>query len=355
MGNKHMAAVGGEFRALARARFYLRHELNSGLAGMYQSADGPKTQRTVFGLSTAAPADGDLFTEFRLNGGQSGREAMAAIGLRNNWTVAPGFRLNTAIERLNPVASVSSAATALSLGGDYTRSSAFKATSRVEWRRDGSADAWRSTSGLALRLSENWTALAKNYFQERDPNVGAILTQDRLSFGAAYRDGDRNRKNWLTRFEYRFERMPDAGGVVGLSERRVKIVSSHGDYKPSTRWQVFGQYAGKWAGETADAQKTAYAAHLVAARTGLDLTSRFDVGLLTSVMWSGADHRARRAIGAELGTALKANAWLSIGFNAVGFFDRDFNDVVSTMATTRGFFLRLRMKFDESLWGGRQK
>lgn len=350
-----MAAIGGEYRPVERGRFYLRHEFNQGLAGMYQSVDGPKTQRTVFGLSTSAPAEGDLFTEFRLNQAISGREAMAAVGLRNNWTLAKGLRLNTAVERLNPVATVGNTATALSVGGDYTRASNFKATSRVEWRRDGRTDAWLSTSGLALRLTDNWSALGQNYYQRRDVVSGTDQSQERLWVGAAYRDESRNRRNWLSRFEYRLERLPDAGGVVGLSERRVKIVSTHGDYKPSTRWQLFGHYAGKWASETGEGQTTKYAAHLVSARTGLDVTSRFDLGLLTSLMWSGSDHRTRKAIGAEIGTAVKANVWFSLGFNAVGFSDRDFNDVVSTTATTRGFFVRLRMKFDESLWGGSQR
>jgi hypothetical protein len=68
-------------------------------------------------------------------------------------------------------------------------------------------------------------------------------------------------------------------------------------------------------------------------------------------MWSSSDHQVRNALGAELGFMLRSNTWLSLGYNVTGFSDRDFNAVVNTSATTRGAFLRLRLKFDEDLWG----
>jgi hypothetical protein len=93
-----------------------------------------------------------------------------------------------------------------------------------------------------------------------------------------------------------------------------------------------------------------YAAHLTSGRVGYDVSRRIDVGGLASVMWSGADDRLRRAFGAELGVLLIQNTWVSLGYNVTGFSDRDFNDVLATDATSRGLFVRLRMKFDESLF-----
>jgi hypothetical protein len=59
----------------------------------------------------------------------------------------------------------------------------------------------------------------------------------------------------------------------------------------------------------------------------------------------------RKALGAEVGLLVRENTWLSLGYNVTGFSDRDFNDVLSTDSTTRGFFIRLRLKFDEDLFG----
>ena len=64
-------------------------------------------------------------------------------------------------------------------------------------------------------------------------------------------------------------------------------------------------------------------------------------------MWGGEGGR-RSAVGGELGFQLQRNLWLSVGYNATGFADRD---LVSSNFTTRGFFMRLRMKFDEAVVG----
>jgi hypothetical protein len=44
---------------------------------------------------------------------------------------------------------------------------------------------------------------------------------------------------------------------------------------------------------------------------------------------------------------LQTNLWVAAGFNWVGFSDRDLQD---SDYTNRGAFLRLRFKFDETLF-----
>ena len=62
-------------------------------------------------------------------------------------------------------------------------------------------------------------------------------------------------------------------------------------------------------------------------------------------MWDGEAGR-RSALGGEVGFRLQTNLWLAAGYNATGFSDRD---LVSSNFTTRGMFMRLRVKFDESI------
>jgi hypothetical protein len=84
---------------------------------------------------------------------------------------------------------------------------------------------------------------------------------------------------------------------------------------------------------------------LVSGRVGYDIAKRWDVGALTSVMWGGEAGR-RSALGGEVGFQLRQSLWLSAGYNFTGFTDRD---LVSSNFTTRGMFVRIRMKFDESV------
>lgn len=350
--DKRMAAIGGEYRAADRARLYVRHELISSLNGIYALREGQRTQRTVFGVASTYRRAGELFSEYRMNDAISGREAQAAIGLRNVWTVQEGIRLSTGLERLNPIQSAGQAATAATLGAEFTRTPDLKGTGRLEWRRDGSADSWLSTLGVARRVSQDWAMLAKNYYQVTGAPGAANLLQNRLSVGAAYRDAERNRQNLLSRYEFRFEQVPLRAPGLATGERRIHVVSTHGDYRRSQPWMLSGQYAGKWVREKIDSTQQPYAAHLLSGRTGYDVTSRVDLGGLASVMWSGSDNRVRKALGAELGLLIVENTWFSVGYNVTGFSDRDFDSVLSVDSTTRGFFMRLRVKFDENLFGG---
>ena len=351
--DKRLLAAGGQYTFAERGRIYGRHEFISSLDGVYALNDRQRTHRTVFGVATSYMKGGDLFSEYRAADAISGRQAQAAIGLNNRWTLAEGVRLSTGFERLHSVTGEREAATAASVGLEHTRSASFKGTARAEWRREGDSDSWLSTLGAARRVSADWTMLAKNYFQLSTPRAAERQLQDRLWIGAAYRDQDSNRLSALSRYEFRYEDQP--GSVDGGASRRVHVVSSHANYHPSPPWTFMGQYAGKWVSERLQDGRDDYAAHLVSGRVTRDLTSRIDAGVIGSLMWSSSEGGLRKAFGAELGYLLKENMWLSVGWNVTGFSDRDLASVVDTGYTTRGVYLRLRLKFDEDLRLGRRK
>ena len=56
------------------------------------------------------------------------------------------------------------------------------------------------------------------------------------------------------------------------------------------------------------------------------------------------------AVGAELGYLLTENLWLSAGYNVRGFRD---DDLTVGEYTNQGAYLRLRFKFDETLFRGK--
>jgi len=169
------------------------------------------------------------------------------------------------------------------------------------------------------------------------------LVHDRFSIGAAYRDTTKNRFNLLTRYEFRIEDTP--GLTLGLAtNRRVQVVSTHADVHPARAWTFSGQHAAKFVDDRAEFSTGQFGTQLLSGRVGFDLSQRWDIGALTSVMFGGEGGR-RSAVGGEVGFQLQRNLWLSAGYNATGFTDRD---LVSSNFTTRGMFMRLRIKFDES-------
>ena len=351
---RRVAALGTQFLISDRLKLYGRHEFISSLEGPYALTEGQRSYNTVFGASSSYMKDGDVFSEYRLADAISGREAEAAIGLRNQWTIAKGVRLHTGFERLHAIAGLEREATAASVGLEYLTSARFKSTGRLEWRNDSASDSWLSTAGFAQKLSRNWTMLARNYYQLTVPEGTPNQVQDRFSVGAAYRDTATNRLNLLTRYELRVENTSGlSAGAPGLSlgtatDRRVQIVSTHADVHPVRAWTFSGQHAAKFVDDRAEASAGRFGIQLVSGRVGYDLSQRWDLGALTSVMWSGEGGR-RSALGGEVGFQLQKNLWFSAGYNVTGFADPD---LVSSNFTTRGVFVRLRMKFDESVVPG---
>jgi hypothetical protein len=186
--------------------------------------------------------------------------------------------------------------------------------------------------------------LARNYYQVTMPEGAPDLLQDRFSIGAAYRDTTKNRLNLLTRYEFRIE--DTAGLTFGLAtNRQVQVVSTHVDVHPLRAWTFSGQHALKFVDDRTELSPGRFGVQLVSGRVGYDIAKRWDVGALTSVMWGGEAGR-RSALGGEVGFQLRQSLWLSAGYNFTGFTDRD---LVSSNFTTRGMFVRIRMKFDESV------
>jgi len=343
--DKRMLALGGQFQVAERARVYLRHEFLSSLDGPYALTDRQRRFSTVFGVSSSYLRNGDVFSEYRMRDAISGREAHAAIGLRNRWPLAAGIALSTTIERLHAIAGIDQEATAASVGLEYTRDPRLKSAGRLEWRRSPGADSWLSTAGLARKISRDWTVLSKNYYQRVASRIGADHVQERFWFGGAYRDTTRNRVNLLSRYEFRFEDTLGAPAGAG-TWRKVQALSTHVDVHPAARWTWEGQHAAKWVDDRTAGLSRALT-QLLSGRVGYDLTRRFDVGGLGSLMWSGFGGR-QYAIGGEVGALLRENLWLSLGYNVLGFTDRD---MLAVEQTSRGGFIRLRMKFDEDLLG----
>ena len=268
---KRMAAVGAQVQVTEQNRAYVRHDFLSSLDGPYGLTATQRRFDTLFGFASAVRKDGDVFSEYRVRDGISGREAEAAIGLRNQWTLADGVRASAGFERLQVVQGQTRQASAVSGGLEYTRSQWLKGTGRLEWRTEPGTDTWLATAGLAQRLSSNWSLLAKDYYQLVLPVSGPRQTQHRLSVGGAYRSTDSNRLNLLTRYELRVE---DAPGADGLAiNRRVQAVSTHVDSQLARGWTLSGQHAAKWVDDRTDGTRTLYRVNLVSGRMGYDLFS----------------------------------------------------------------------------------
>jgi uncharacterized repeat protein (TIGR01451 family) len=343
-------AAGGELQVANRTRLYARHEFISSLDGRFTLNPEQDRNVTLFGIETDALRNTNAFTEYRVSDVIGGRDAEAAIGLRNRWTIAQGLTLNTAVERVQSVAGdalQNDDATAASIGVAYTRNPLWKGTGRVEYRLGETQNSMLSTFGVAAKLNDNWSVLGRSLFyingiqQERSGGNDLV---ERFQLGVAYRPTDTNRWNALGRYELKYE---DDSENDFENKRLVHIVSTHLDYQFSPRLRGNGRYAVKWAQETADGPHEDAVGQLLAARVTYDIAERWDVGVIGSAQTTGVFDAVNFGVGAEVGYLLTKNLWLAGGYNFFGFDDPDLAD---GDYSNPGAYMRLRVKFDEDLF-----
>ncbi|MFC5472502.1 hypothetical protein [Paraherbaspirillum soli] len=385
----HRAAVGAAYRYAELGRLYGKYEWASGLSSPQATNGLYDSSAFVFGVDNEYMPNQRVFSEYRMRDAIAGNDLQWASGLRNAWNVSDTVKLSSSAEYLRAYRGQTQDAYALTGGVEWRPNELWLLGGRLEWRRtkdrdvtqtnttDPQAapittlrpgnDSWLSTLTAARKINRDWTFLGRNYLLYTD-NRGHTgnLWEDKVQLGLAYRDTDTNRLNVLARYEYWLQRdhsglnnyVPPAGindGLGGSDPNASQgfdkhIVSVHGDYHPSRPWWIDGRLAAKWQRDYFDGGRDIYSAYLVGGRVTYDISKRWDISALTSVLYSPQGRSKQYAVGAEAGYQLQDNLWLSAGYNWRGFNDRD---LTGSDYTNRGVYLRIRFKFDEDLFGGR--
>lgn len=344
--SRRLLAFGGEYRFSGRGRFYARHELLSSLSNVYALRAGERRLATVLGFDADVARDAHAFSEYRLADALAGREAEAAVGLRNTWRFDE-WRVNTSFERVSPLlGSNAGPATAVTGAIETTPDPGTRASARVELRTSRANDSFLSTLGLATRMNEAWTLLGRTVTTLDNQRSRGVQARVRLQIGAAYRDPVRDRWDGLARYELHVDReseTPDA-----RRRRLANVVSVHATGRTFELVRTTLSWAGKVARERADGLTTTSDAQRLQLRLSRDVAKHWDVGLQTGALWSDGFRTRRDGLGGEVGRMLQRDVWLSAGWNRFGYTDAD---LPADGWTEEGVYLRLRAKFDESVFG----
>jgi outer membrane protein OmpA-like peptidoglycan-associated protein len=254
------------------------------------------------------------------------------------------------MERLKVFSGGGRSATALGGGLEYNER-LWSGSARLEWRQldkasadttDTSTESWMNTLSLARKIDDSWTGLFKNYLLVTDSQArSGEQVQNRFQVGAAYRPAKLNNFDALLRYENKYERNSE---LAPTEQRFVNLLSANGNYHPSRPWWLNARVAAKSVDERLAGVDSNYQAFMGSGRIIYDVTSKVDVGLMASVLWSPQGRARQYAYGAELGYIVQKNVWASVGYNFSGFTDRDLTGSDYTM---EGLYVRLRMKFDE--------
>ncbi len=330
-------AFGGDARVIPHIRLYARHENIASFAGPFALNTDQQLASTVIGVTDDDAGDRHVFSEYRMRDAFAGREAQAAIGLRDRWTVARGIRVDAAFERVTILRGGLGAATSVAGGVEYARDPSTHATGRLEFRRESTLERWLASAGFTRKLNRDWSALGRTLWM-LVPDQQSIDARSQI--GVAWRQTDRNAWNGLARYENKLQKL----GAPEYSRRVANIVSMNANTHQFGIWTVSGQVAAKWAHDDGNGLGSSTAAQLGAGRLMVDLGRSFDLGLNARGLASGS---RTMGLGAEAGWIMMKNLRLAAGWNAFGFHD---NDLSGTEHTDRGPYLNLGFKVDETLF-----
>jgi hypothetical protein len=206
------------------------------------------------------------------------------------------------------------------------------------------------TLAVARKLDSDWTMLAREYANVVKPRtaLGSDKLQSRFQVGFAYRPVDNNKFDALGLYERKDNRDMAAASQI---DSHTDIISLRGNYHPSRVWWLSGRYAYKNVKELLlGTVNDSYRAQLLGGRVTYDVTNRWSLGAIASVLQgSGGDRQY--AYGLEVGYIVVDNMYATLGYNWRGFASSgNASGLTGNDYTNRGWVLGLRYKFDEDLF-----
>jgi uncharacterized repeat protein (TIGR01451 family) len=388
--------VGGEDDSVD---FPARHKLSArfkvtddiALVGTYEIAEGDeikaRTARIGFDLK---PWTGGRFVASanQQANNDSGPRTFAAYGLSQSLPVGKKVTVDATLEGnktlggidrtrvINDAHPVSSGGflgsdgtltedfTAVTAGATY-RGKDWSATGRAEFR-DGEKDDRYGLTVAALRQVGEGRAFggAASWYRAKQPGGASTESAD-IALSWAHRPDD-SRIAILDKAEFKFDKVTNAiaglpgplGGapltVQGDVTSRRLVNSFSLNWSPVQKAED-GRYLGR--SEVSLFWGTRYVfnrfgeddlkgwSNVFGTDIKFDLSKTFDIGMSGSLRQNPGGRSYAFSGGPSLGISPVKNSYISIGYNVVGFRDRDFNE---SRYTRSGPFVSLRLKFDQN-------
>ncbi|MFK7841700.1 MAG: hypothetical protein AB8B54_05500 [Sphingorhabdus sp.] len=319
---------------------------------------GPRTY-AAYGLTQSIPLDDKWTVDFSLDGNET-------IG---------GIDRNDVINDEQPVASggflgndssLTEDFIAITAGATY-RTDDWSWTSRAEYRDGDISERYGFTTALLKQISEGSAlgALASVFVAKDETGVSTRVIEAEGSW--AHRPSD-SEWSWLEKLEFREDRVRNAvagaSGPIGgapllvngnVTSRRI-INSLSVNYTPIDAddgiFTEAGEYSFFWGSryvfDKFGQDDVKGWSNVVGADIKFDLSDTVDIGGQATARIGNDFDTVAYSGGPSVGITPFKNGYISIGYNVVGFEDRDFEE---SRYTRDGPFITFRLKFDQQTLG----
>ncbi len=312
----------------------------------------------AYGFAQSLPLNQKLTVDFSLEGNKTlGRGIDPSLVLTPDHPVASGGFIGT--DNL-----LTEDFTAVTAGATY-RSELWSLAGRAEYRAGERTNRYGITLAGLRQIGEGQAFGGSFSWLKATQNGGPTTEAINVALSWAHRP-DSSRLSILDKMEIRSDSVRSA--VIGLpgpiggapltvagdvTSRRI-INSLAINWSPNGK-RVDGTYLGR--SEISAFWGTRYVfdkyegdelkgwSNVFGADIRFDLSKTFDLGLSGTVRQNPGGRAISYAGGPSLGISPAKNTYISVGYNVVGFTDRDFDD---SRYTRSGPFVTLRLKFDQN-------
>ncbi len=337
-----------------RATLSVRHEITDGT-----NASG---ENTVAGITWAPLSGTELRAATDMITQDNARRIGATVGVDQTWQINQAWTVGTGLARranvddeeipldvtaddaVSPledgVRSALSESEAYSSGyfGVGYRSDKMAASGRVELRDSASGERLVATLGGAREITEklSFSAIARHQNQALSDQGNREQTDVRI--GSAWRSRGEG-LIVLNRFDLGHSKDDTTG-------HRTKVVNNLAvNAMVTDRTQVSAYHGIKHVETNTNGAKAKGFTHLIGGEVRHDITPKIDVGLHGTWTSGEATKTSAWSFGPSIGFTPKENIWVSVGWNAEGFEDDDFE---AARYTQQGPYIKLRAKFDQN-------
>ena len=238
--------------------------------------------------------------------------------------------------------------TAVHTGAGY-HDKIWSGNGRVEWRTSDTDEKVNVLFG-AQRILDAGRSVAAGLSASKTNGIARDDTKLGLRLSYAYRPND-SRWVWLDRLDYVQEISRQKSGVSAsivsadnTFHARKLVNNLNANYMPNRRTQLAMQYGSKYVLDSIDGMDFTGYTDLVGFEVRHDLHKRWDIGASTSMLHSWKADTRDYQLGASIGYRVMDNAWLSLGYNRLGFVDGNF---AGAEYRVQGAYLNIRIKVDQ--------
>ncbi|MBK5276636.1 MAG: OmpA family protein [Desulfuromonadales bacterium] len=339
--------LGAEFKATKNVSLLAAQEFTWGT--------GAITQNTRLGMRSTLWEGAAITSSVERQFNENDERVFANVGLKQSWKISDAWKIDAGLDRsqtlakashyqfntsVPPASGTNENFTAVSSGASY-QVKHLTWDNRLEYRLAASERKWGLLSGLVAEVDSRWAWSGRaQIFQTHA--AGIDTTKANLRYGLVFRPPQ---TKWilLNRLDCFLDRQ--SGGASSTNTSSLRFVNNlNANYRPRKDLQVSLQYGAKVVRETIDGSTYSSFTDNIGVETRYDITKKWDIGMRGSLLHSWHSGQLAYSFGPSLGCNIVENTWVSVGYNLLGYEDKDFS---SAAYTAQGPFLRFRMKFDQ--------